>query len=248
MGHYHPNTGLHSGRIEASTSTRPSPGKVLISLTLLPPLISPCPGRHAPGFTFSRLGLILVRDWHPEDVRGLLGPAEVQAPRQDFPREVFPGGGDRFCLHRVALAEIADHRLNRRLSPDLQGARSQVGEGIGAFLRYGLGQWLTVLRSDVAEEGVQVEVASASGELCQRTVESVGAGWNGVSLVSLAPTSLERRAGTHPQPSLHGLPARGHLGRTAQPQTPGRESAGRITPVSIHPATMGSGALVWNQT
>lgn len=222
---------------------------MLVSLTLLSPSIPPCPDRHSPSDTFSRLSLILVRDWSPREVDRLLGEPEMQAPEEEFPRAL-RGGGDRFCLSRVVLAEIADQRLNSTLSPTLQGARSLVGEGAGALLRYGLGRWCTVMRSDVAEEGAEVTVASASsGDSCRRTVASVGLRWRQVCLVALALTPLQAFLSTHPAPSfIHGASsAHQELGRIAQPHTPVLVSRGSTTPVPIHARTAGSGATVSNQ-
>lgn len=136
--------------------------------------------------------LILARDWRPEDVERLLADPEVQAPREEFSRNAVPGGGDRFCLNRVILAEVADPRLNRRLNPVLQTAHLLVRSGVGALLRYGVKQWRTVVKSGGVKEGAQITVVSpASGLSRQRTVVSVDSGWGDLRLVSLAPISLE---------------------------------------------------------
>ena len=137
---------------EASTSSRPSPGKVLTPLTLMHSAIPLCPGRHTPGATFSRLTLTLLRDWDPGDIRRLLGEPEMQAPREEFPRGSLQGAGDRFCLNRVTLAEVADPRLNRRLDPLLQAAHALVRGGRGVFLRYGMRKWVAMAPVDTVEE------------------------------------------------------------------------------------------------
>lgn len=62
---------------------------------------------------------------------------------------------------------------------------------MGVLLRQGLNRWLTVVRDDEAYEGAQVTVASPGAGVAQeRTITSVGVGWKGVRLVSLAPASL----------------------------------------------------------
>ena len=177
---------------------------MLISLTLLPSAIPLCPGRHTPGATFSRLTLTLLRGWDPGDVERLLGEPEVQAPREEFPRGAFPGAGDRFCLNRVTLAEVADPHLNGRLSPVLQAAHAMVRGGVGVFLRYGVRQWVTVAPAETAIEGEEMMLASpASGFSRWRMVESVGLAWGGLVMVTLAPTRLEALLRpTHPTPAL----------------------------------------------
>ena len=178
---------------------------MLISLTLLPPAVPPCHSRHAPGETFSRLTLILLRTWDPGALGRLLGEPEVQAPREEFPRGSFPGAGDRFCLNRVTLAEVADPRLNRHLTQTLQSAHALVRGGLAVFLRYGVQQWVTVAPTEIAKEGEEMMVASpASGVSRRRTVASVGLEWGGLRLISLAPTRLESRLATHPALSLLG--------------------------------------------
>lgn len=188
--------------LRVSASTRPSPGKVLILLTVLPLAVPSCRSRHHPGETFSRLTLVLLRNWDSGDIERLLGEPEVQAPRQEFPRNAFPGAGDRFCLNRVTLAEVADPALNRRLIPTLQSAHALIRADVAVFLRYGVGQWLTVAQAKTAREGEEIVVASpSSGFSRRRTVASVGLEWRGLRVVTLAPTRLEARLATHPAPS-----------------------------------------------
>lgn len=172
-------------------------------LTTLPLAVPSCPGRHHPGETFSRLTLILLRNWDPGDIERLLGEPEVQAPRQEFPRDVFPGAGDRFCLSRVTLAEVVDPVLNRRLIPTLRSAHALMREGVAVFLRYGVRQWLTVAHAEAAQEGEEIIVTSpSSGFSRRRTVASVGLEWQGSRVVTLAPTRLEVLSATHPTPVL----------------------------------------------
>lgn len=66
---------------------------------------------------------------------------------------------------------------------------------MGVLLRQGLNRWLTVVRDDEAYEGAQVTVASPGAGVAQeRTITSVGVGWEGVRLVSLAPASVQEGA------------------------------------------------------
>lgn len=167
------------------------------------PLVPRCPGQHDLGQTFSRSTLILNRNWRPSDVVGLLGDAETPAPHQEFPREVIAQGRDRFCLSRVLLAEIADVSLNRHLEPQLQNARDLVIRGRGVHLRSGAGEWRTLMRSDIAKEGAEIEVACpALGKSTRRTVATVGLIWDDIALVTLTPTPLEEKAGMRSRPSL----------------------------------------------
>lgn len=166
-------------------------------------LVPRCPGQHDLGQTFSRSTLILNRNWRPSDVKDLLGNAETPAPHQEFPREVIAQGRDRFCLSRVLLAEIADVSLNRHLEPLLQSARELVVRGRGVHLRSGAGEWRTLMRSDIAQEGAVIEVACpALGKSTRRTVASLGLTWEDITLVTLTPTLLEEKAGMRSLPSL----------------------------------------------
>ena len=164
-------------------------------------VIPQCSADHGVSGTYSLPTLTIARDWRPEDIDRLLGEPDAQTPAPTPFRARFPRAGDRFCSGRVALAEIADPQLNRRLSPALQSARALLQESVGVLLRQGLNRWLTVVRDDEAYEGAQVAVASPGAGVAQeRTITSVGAGWKGVRLVSLAPASMGQQAGARVSP------------------------------------------------
>ena len=163
-------------------------------MTPLPPSVPPCLHGHAHGATFSRLTLVLMRNWDPGDIGRLLGEPDIHIPQDEHSSGSLLGAKDRFCLNRVALAEVADPRVNRRLPPVFQSAHALVHEGSAVFLRYGLRKRVTVAPAASVDEGKEVTVAfPAVGSSRRRAVESVGLAWGGLALVRLAPTPLEAR-------------------------------------------------------
>lgn len=155
----------------------------------------------------SWLTLVLVRGWEPEDVEATLSTADAAGVVPGRVRAQLPQAGNRYCLDRVALAEIGDLRLNRRLEVGLQGARSLVSHGQAVMLRYGAGLWRTLVEDEHARPGGEVEAVNPStGECHSREVGEVGLRWNGVAIISLLPSSYETASrSTHPVPlrSLH---------------------------------------------
>ena len=189
----------------ASIASHPSPDKVLIPLTLMRSSIPACSERHASRATFSRLTLTLSRGWSPDDVQRLLGNPEVRVPHRESLRESIQGAGDRFCLNRVALAEVADPALNHRLPSPIQAARAITQEGRGVSIRYGARRWVAVAPADVVKEGGDVVVVSpVSGFSCRRVLQSVGPAWGGVAVIVLVPPLIGQQPSPTPSPpSLH---------------------------------------------
>lgn len=135
---------------------------------------------------------MLMRNWDPGDIGRLLGEPDIHVPQEGTARGSLLGAKDRFCLNRVALAEVADPRVNRRLPSVFQSAHALVQEGSAVFLRYGLRKRVTVAPAASVGEGEEVTVAfPAVGSSRRRAVEAVGPTWGGLALVQLAPTPLE---------------------------------------------------------